>query len=95
MTDLIDNTSRRRFELPVGGEVAFADYAVEGGRLVLSHTSVPSALEGRGVGSTLVRAVLDTARARGMRVVSRCSFVTAFIRRHPEYADLLERPPGG
>ncbi|MBB2200520.1 GNAT family N-acetyltransferase [Gluconacetobacter tumulisoli] len=91
MTDLIDDTVRHRFEIHVGGGVAFVDYAVEGGRLVLGHTKVPPALEGRGVGSTLVRAVLDEARARGMRVVSRCSFVTAYIHRHPDYADLLVR----
>ncbi|GBQ86451.1 hypothetical protein AA13595_1897 [Gluconacetobacter johannae DSM 13595] len=91
MTDLIDDTVRHRFELHAEGGVAFVAYTVEGGRLVLGHTSVPPALEGRGIGSALVRAVLDEARGRGMRVVSRCSFVTAYIRRHPDYADLLVR----
>jgi len=55
----------------------------------LDHAEVPSALEGRGLGSKLVRATLDQVRSEGLKVVPRCSFVAAFIRRHAEYADLL------
>jgi uncharacterized protein len=52
-------------------------------------SEVPPALGGRGVGSALVRGVLEAARARGLKVVPKCPFVSAFMGRHPEFNDLL------
>jgi hypothetical protein len=75
--------------MTVGNAVAFVEYQREDGRIVLTHTEVPEALSGQGVGSTLVRVVLDQLRTDGMRVVSQCQFVTAYVQRHPEYRDLL------
>ena len=49
----------------------------------------PPAIEGHGVGSKLVRGALDAARDQGLRVVPQCPFVAAYIKRHPEYEDLL------
>ena len=69
--------------------VAFAAYLRHGGEIVFTHTEVPPALEGRGVASALARAALDDARRKGLAVIPRCPFVAAFIRRHPEYRDLV------
>jgi predicted GNAT family acetyltransferase len=84
-----DNPERHRFELDADGHVAFSTYQREGGVLTVLHTEVPKALEGRGIGSRLARGLLDIARAQGLKVRPRCSFVKAYIDRHPEYADLL------
>lgn len=84
-----DNPARHRFELDVEGELAFASYRRDGRVLTIHHTEVPRHLEGRGIGARLVAGVLDLARAQGLTVVPRCSFVSAYIRRHPQYADLL------
>jgi predicted GNAT family acetyltransferase len=48
-------------------------------------------LENKGLGARLVAGALDDIRARGLRVVPFCPFVRAYIRRHPEYADLVVR----
>jgi hypothetical protein len=53
------------------------------------HTEVEEAVEGTGVGSQLVREALDDFRARGLGVVPVCPFVSAYLRRHPEYADVV------
>jgi predicted GNAT family acetyltransferase len=90
MQDTIkDIAAKSRFELEVEGDVAFASYRRANGELTIFHTEVPVALRGRGIGSRLVRAVLDEIRRRGMRVVPRCSFVRSVIERNPEYRDLL------
>jgi hypothetical protein len=90
MTDAVrDNTDRHRFELDSGGHMAFANYRLSSGVITLTHTEVPPALRGGGIGSKLVRGALDIARARGLRVVAQCPFVADVIRRHPEYADLV------
>jgi hypothetical protein len=90
MTDKVrDNTERHRFELDADGHVAFSNYKRADGVLTILHTEVPKALEGRGVGSALIRGVLDIARSQGLKIVTVCPFAKSYIDRHPEYADLL------
>ena len=85
-----DNTERHRFELDAGGHIAFSNYKRSDGVLTILHTEVPKALEGHGIGSALVRGVLDIARADGLKVVPVCPFAKAYMDRHAEYADLRQ-----
>lgn len=85
-----DNTDHHRFELDTDGHIAFSNYKRADGVLTILHTEVPTALEGRGIGSALVRGVLDIARAQGLKVNPLCPFVKAYLDRHPEYADLRQ-----
>lgn len=89
MSEVGDYPAMSRFEMASGGAVAFIEYRREGNRIVLTHTEVPEALSGQGVGSKLVRGVLDRLRVEGTKVVPRCEFVAAYVERHPEYRDLL------
>jgi uncharacterized protein len=84
-----DNTQRSRFELDAEGHVAFSNYRRDGGTISIMHTEVPPALNGKGIGSALVRGLLDLVRAEGLKVVPLCPFVAGYIAKHPEYADLL------
>ncbi|MGD9962085.1 GNAT family N-acetyltransferase [Nocardioides sp.] len=86
--EVTDNPGQHRYEAHVDGELAgFAAYTLSATQIVFTHTEVH--LEGRGVGSALVRAALDDVRRRGgLQVVPRCPFVRAFIDKHPAYADL-------
>ena len=83
-----DNTERHRFELDAQGHIAFSNYKRADGVLTILHTEVPKELEGQGIGSALVRGVLDLARARSEKVIPVCPFVKAYMDRHQEYADL-------
>jgi uncharacterized protein len=87
-TNVRDNTERQRFEIEADGHVAFSNYSRAGNVLTILHTEVPKALEGRGIGSSLTRGVLDTARSQGLKVNALCPFAKGYIERHPEYADL-------
>ena len=71
---------------------AVCSYRRVGDVLVLHHTEVPPALQGQGLAGELVQAVLDWARAQGLHVRPTCSYVAAYMRRHPETQDLLDRP---
>ncbi|MCW6531625.1 MULTISPECIES: GNAT family N-acetyltransferase [Sphingomonas] len=84
-----DNRAEQEFELDVAGHRAVAAYQREGDRIVFTHTLVPHAIEGKGVGSKLIRGALDSARDQKLKVIPQCSFVRAYIARHPEYRDLL------
>jgi predicted GNAT family acetyltransferase len=84
MERVTDNKAEAEFELIVSGQ-----RAVAGDTIVFTPTIVPKAIEGRGVASKLIRAALDSARDRGLKVISQCPFVTAYIEKHPEYRALL------
>jgi predicted GNAT family acetyltransferase len=81
--------ARRRFELEEEGATGFLTYILQEGQIVFTHTIVPPELEGRGIGSRIVRDGLDYARAEGLKVVPQCSFVRGYVERHEEYRELL------
>jgi hypothetical protein len=85
-----DHPENGRFEITVEGEPAgFVSYHPVGQNLDFTHTEIDDCFEGHGLGSTLIRAGLDTARERGMGVLPHCPFVRSFIERHAEYLDLV------
>lgn len=88
-----DNPARRRYEAYVGSALAgHADYHSRPGLVTVLHTEVDPAFGGRGVGSALVRGMLDDIRSRDARVLPVCPFVRAFLQRHSEYADVVWKP---
>lgn len=82
--EIKDNTGESRFEVEVDGSLAVAEYVLEGQTITFTHTVVPSALEGRGVGSALAKAALTSARERGLTVVPQCPFIRGYLEKHPE-----------
>jgi uncharacterized protein len=85
-----DNPGHNRFEMDTPGGVAFARYRRDHGTLIILHTEVPRAVEGRGLGSQLVQGMLDLVRTRGEKIVPLCGFVRRFIALNPGYADLVK-----
>jgi len=85
----------QRYELLVGGEPAGEIvYRDRGGNvLAFLHTEVYPHLQRKGLGTALVAGALDDARSRGLHVVPICPFVDAYVRRHPEYGDLVVADP--
>ncbi len=77
-----------RFTLEVEGHTAVLEYRRHGDTLVFTHTGVPKAIGGRGIGSQLARAGLEYARRENCRVRALCWFVAGYLERHPEYQDL-------
>ena len=85
-----DAPDRERFEITVGGEVVgFAEYHRSADAISFVHTEIDSAHGGEGLGTALVGAALDAARAEGRPVLPYCPFVRHFIATHPKYLDLV------
>jgi hypothetical protein len=84
-----DNTARSRFELEAGGITVFMNYRLTGNVISLDNTETPVEARGRGLASRLVKGVLEAMRSRGLKIVPRCPFVTAYLAKHPEYRDLV------
>ena len=83
---VIDTGSR--FELEENGLLAFADYAVREGRLIVPHVEAAHALRGTGAAGRLMAGVMDAARKRNLKVVPLCPYADAWMRRNPDTADL-------
>jgi hypothetical protein len=84
-----NNRADSQYELTVDGHKALAAYSLDGRVISFTHTEVPSALEGQGVGSRLVAEALEQVREEGLKVKPLCSFVRHYIETHPEAQDLL------
>ncbi|GAB2619014.1 hypothetical protein Aab01nite_32920 [Paractinoplanes abujensis] len=90
---VVDAFERRRYELLVGGEVAgVLDYRRHGDRIELLNTVIEQSFSGRGLAGRLASAALEDARGRATPVVASCPFISGYLDRHPEYADLLATP---
>jgi predicted GNAT family acetyltransferase len=83
-----DNKALSRFELDVEGDLAFANYRLAPGKVIITHTETPRALRGRGIASELIKGALALIRADGLKVVAGCGFVVDYLDKHPEEADL-------
>jgi predicted GNAT family acetyltransferase len=88
-----DNPEGRQFEAYVDGRRAgFSAYELTGDTIMILHTEVDDAYEGQGVGSAMVRQMLEQIRDDGeLKVTVLCPFVNAWLRRHPDYGDLTRR----
>ena len=84
-----NNEAASRYEADIEGQKAFAVYQKDGDEITFTHTEVPSALEGQGVGSRLAQVALDDAKEQGLSVVPACPFIAAYIEEHPEYQELV------
>jgi predicted GNAT family acetyltransferase len=84
-----NNEAANRFETQIAGQTAFLTYKRSGDSITFLHTEVPESIREQGIGSELARAALDHARSAHLRVFPRCPFVSTYIKRHPEYTDLL------
>ncbi len=90
---VVDRPDKSRYEAYVGDQLAgFVTYRTRPGVVVLVHTEVYAEFEGHGTGGRLASAVLEEARARGLKVDPVCPFIASYIEGHPQYADLVAQP---
>lgn len=73
-----------RFQIPIGDDMAVADYRIAGDEILFTHTFVPPAARGKGIAEALVRTALAFAREQKLQPVPVCSYVQRFMERHPE-----------
>ena len=89
MTEITDNTAAGRYELIEAGQIAYADYRLENGRLIIDHVFAPPALRGGGTAGRLMAGVVADARARSLKITPLCGYAAAWIRRQSDGVDLL------
>ena len=88
--NVIHNTESKSFEVRLDPYIAELSYYLTGNTIVFTHTGVPAAWEGRGIGSALVKTGLDYAKNNNLKVRAVCWFVDGYIQRHAEYQSLVK-----
>lgn len=86
---LTDNQDRKQFELVVEGHTARIEYMIMANKIFLTHTEVPVELEGKGIGSIIVKLALEEVEKRRLKLIPLCPFVGKYITRHPEWKRIL------
>lgn len=86
---IVNNEREHRWETNVGQYLAVANYQRQGDTLYFTSTEVPSELEGQGIASKLVKTALEDARMKHLTVVPYCSFTAGYIKRHPEFQEMV------
>ena len=84
-----NDAAKRRFVVAVEGQKAVLEYMVSGAKIIFTHTEVPRALEGNGIGGILAKAGLNYAKEQQLKVMPLCPFMASYIKRHPEWKALL------
>lgn len=87
--DITHDRAAYRFETRQDGLLCELEYTLAGGVMRIEHTGVPEAVGGRGIASALVLAAVQAARAEGWKVLPACSYAAVWMKRHPEFSDLL------
>lgn len=89
-TAITHDIAGHKFTTNIDGHEGYVDYDAGEGRIVITHTVVPSAIGGRGIAGELVKQALEFARSEGLKVVPQCSYAAEYIRKHPDYAHLVD-----
>ncbi|TGD57255.1 GNAT family N-acetyltransferase [Flavobacterium humi] len=89
---LVLNEEKKRFELEVEGKTAFIEFILSNENIMfLTHTEVPGNLEGKGVGSAIVSKTLEYLKEKGYTLAPLCPFVAAYVKRHPQWKEILAK----
>jgi uncharacterized protein len=89
--EVTHNAAEHRFETFIDGYLSKLDYIQDGKNFVITHVGVSPELRGQGIAGRIVQVGLEYAKERSLRVVPMCSYAAAYIRRHPEYAELTRQ----
>lgn len=85
------NTVENQFETWIDGYLSKLDYIQDGKNFVITHVGVHPTLRGQGIAGRIVQVSLEYARENSLRVIPMCAYAAAYMRRHPEYAELMNQ----
>ena len=88
-TKLIDNKASKQYEFHIDKYIPRIEYIKAQDKVYLTHTEVPKDLEGKGIGSALIKKVLEEIKQNDLTLVPMCPFVAMYIKRHPEWKSLV------
>jgi hypothetical protein len=89
--DVKHNPAENRFETWIDGQLSKLDYLEDGDTIVMMHVGVNPDHRGQGVAGKITEVALEYAKGKSLRVIPMCSYVRAYIDRHPDYVELTKQ----
>ena len=89
--EVTHNKEEHRFEVWIDSQLSKLDYMQDGNTIVMTHVGVYPGHRGQGLAGKLTQVGLEYAKEKSLRVIPMCSYVAAYIRRHPEYGHLTKQ----
>lgn len=89
--NIFNDEKEKKFFAEAGGSKCFIIYEMEDANTInLEHTIVPKELGGKGYAAELAEYALKYARENHLKVIPTCSYMIAYLKKHPEHNDLLK-----
>jgi predicted GNAT family acetyltransferase len=88
---VVDNKQQMQFEVFLNADLAYLQYRFYKDEIALMHTFVPDSLAGKGLASALAHYALESAKENKRKVMVYCPFVAAYLKRHPEYNNIIDK----
>jgi len=89
MNTLRDNAAVGRLEMEESGQTVFADYRLEGTRLIIDHVEAPPSLRGTGAAGRFMTGLGEFARSKDLKIVPLCGYAARWLRGSAGYRDLI------
>ncbi|GMN10372.1 GNAT family N-acetyltransferase [Croceitalea sp. MTPC9] len=86
---LFDNQEKKQYEFHIDEHIPKIEYIKTKDKIYLTHTEVPIGLEGKGIGSALIKKALEDIKEKDLTLVPMCPFVAMYIKRYPEWRSLV------
>jgi predicted GNAT family acetyltransferase len=90
-TTLRDDAAAGRLEMDEAGQTVFADYRLDGARLIIDHVEAPMALRGTGAAGRFMTCLARFARSKDLTIVPLCGYAAQWLRASAEHRDLISR----
>lgn len=85
-----DAADSGRYFVSIDGDEAEMTYTKQGPALIsIDHTFVHDSMRGKGVAQALALNAIEDARKTGWKIIPRCSFMQAQVKRHGDWADVI------
>ncbi len=88
-----NNEEANRFEARNKNQViGLIDYRMTASDVMtVYHTEVSEDYEGQGIAAGMTKNLLEFLKDNGLKVRPLCPYAKAYIEKHPEYQDLVEK----
>lgn len=88
MNEVINDLQGSRFVMNIDGNEVYVLYAEDKETLDLYSTYTPQKIRGKGLASLVVKAALEYAKEKKLKVIPGCWYVRKFLEEHTEYQNL-------
>lgn len=90
--EFINNKEKSQYELRIDGQVARIEYTItQDGDIILTHTEVPRALKGKGIGTRLVEKAFADIEREKLHLVPLCPFTASIVKDNPKWAHIVKK----